>query len=90
MLHCKHTLNRLVTCHCTSNHALLAACPPCQPVAPLALQVEDDDTALALAAELSRGKCGRVTFMPLNRLKPQEVQYPDQVGAAPGCSGTDY
>lgn len=49
-------------------------------------QVEDDDTALRLAGELARGKCGRVSFMPLNRLNPQAVKYPEQVrrGAADG------
>jgi structural maintenance of chromosome 3 (chondroitin sulfate proteoglycan 6) len=43
--------------------------------------VEDDTTALRLTSELSRGKCGRVSFMPLNRLKPAEVQYPEQYGS---------
>jgi len=50
---------------------------PCSPR--ILCQVEDDDTALRLTSELSRGKCGRVSFMPLNRLKPQEVKYPEQV-----------
>lgn len=40
----------------------------------------DDTTALRLSQELTRGKCGRVSFMPLNQLKPAEVQYPEQVG----------
>lgn len=43
-------------------------------------QVADDTTALRLSQELTRGKCGRVSFMPLNQLKPGEVQYPEQVG----------
>lgn len=43
--------------------------------------VEDDEVALRLTAELNRGKCGRVSFMPLNRLKPPVVQYPDQYGS---------
>jgi hypothetical protein len=45
------------------------------------LQVENDDVALRLTAELNRGKCGRVSFMPLNRMNPPEVKYPDQVRA---------
>lgn len=51
----------------------------CLPCSALCLQVEDDEVALRLTAELNRGKCGRVSFMPLNRLKPPVVQYPDQV-----------
>ena len=47
--------------------------------APRPPQVEDDDVALRLTSELSRGKCGRVSFMPLNRLNPPAVQYPEQV-----------
>ena len=48
---------------------------------PALLQVENDDVALRLTAELNRGKCGRVSFMPLNRMNPPEVTYPDQVRA---------
>lgn len=62
--------------------------PPHTPPHLPPLQVEDDDTALRLAAELSRGKCGRVSFMPLNRLKPQAVKYPEQVGAAGAAAGS--
>ena len=38
--------------------------------------------ALRLSEELTRGKCGRVSFMPLNRLRPPDVKYPEQVGGA--------
>jgi hypothetical protein len=48
---------------------------------PALLQVENDEVALRLTAELNRGKCGRVSFMPLNRMNPPEVKYPDQVRA---------
>ena len=44
--------------------------------------------ALRLTAELNRGKCGRVSFMPLNRMRPPEVKYPEQVRwAALGALG---
>ena len=43
--------------------------------------MEDDDVALRLTAELNRGKCGRVSFMPLNRMNPGAVQYPEQYGS---------
>ncbi|PSC68878.1 structural maintenance of chromosomes 3 [Micractinium conductrix] len=42
--------------------------------------VDSDDVALRLTDELNRGKCGRVSFMPLNRLNPGQVQYPEQFG----------
>lgn len=53
---------------------------------PLTPQVESDEVALKLTAELNRGKCGRVSFMPLNRLQPPEVKYPDQVRGALVCA----
>lgn len=39
--------------------------------------VEDDDTASRLLEVMNREKSGRVTFMPLNRLKPSHVDYPE-------------
>eukprot|EP00697_Spironema_sp_BW2_P008745 gnl/Spiro4/23446_TR11595_c0_g2_i2.p1 gnl/Spiro4/23446_TR11595_c0_g2~~gnl/Spiro4/23446_TR11595_c0_g2_i2.p1 ORF type:complete len:950 (+),score=268.79 gnl/Spiro4/23446_TR11595_c0_g2_i2:1039-3888(+) len=38
--------------------------------------VDTDETASQLLALLNREKAGRVTFMPLNRMRPPEVQYP--------------
>lgn len=40
--------------------------------------VDTDETASILMAELTRTKAGRITFMPLNRLKSQEPHFPDQ------------
>ena len=53
--------------------------PPRHPHPPP--QVDSDDVALRLTDELNRGKCGRVSFMPLNRLNPGQVQYPEQASA---------
>lgn len=39
--------------------------------------VDNDKTASLIMDELVRTKSGRVTFMPLNRLKPSNVEYPD-------------
>ncbi|CAK7904448.1 structural maintenance of chromosomes protein 3 [[Candida] anglica] len=39
--------------------------------------VDNDKTASLLMSELVRTKAGRVTFMPLNRLNPGGVNYPD-------------
>ena len=42
--------------------------------------MDTDDTALQLSEVLTRSKCGRLSFMPLNRLQPGAVQYPRQYG----------
>lgn len=39
--------------------------------------VDDDDVATRITALLTAEKAGRVTFIPLNRINPQPVQYPD-------------
>ena len=39
--------------------------------------VDTDTTAAFLMKELERRKAGRLTFLPLNRLRNPEVQYPD-------------
>ena len=39
--------------------------------------VDTDTTAAYLMKELERRKAGRLTFLPLNRLRNPEVQYPD-------------
>ena len=38
--------------------------------------VDTDDTATTLLGLLQQEKSGRVTFMPLNRLRPPDTQYP--------------
>lgn len=38
--------------------------------------VDNDETASRILEELTKEKGGRVTFMPLNRLHPKQVQYP--------------
>jgi structural maintenance of chromosome 3 (chondroitin sulfate proteoglycan 6) len=42
--------------------------------------VKDDAIATRLTELLNKGKCGRATFMPLNRLRPPTVNYPEQYG----------
>ena len=39
--------------------------------------VDDDDVATRITALLTAEKAGRVTFIPLNRINPGPVQYPD-------------
>ncbi|CUM67950.1 uncharacterized protein PRCAT00005663001 [Priceomyces carsonii] len=39
--------------------------------------VDNDKTAALIMNDLARTKAGRVTFMPINRLSPPEVEYPD-------------
>lgn len=38
--------------------------------------VDSDKTAAMLMKELERRKCGRLTFLPLNQLRVQEITYP--------------
>lgn len=44
--------------------------------------VDNDDTASKILEVLTREKKGRVTFMPLNRLRPKRVTYPGQTDEA--------
>ena len=39
--------------------------------------VDDDRVATRIVDILNRDKLGRATFMPLNRMSPPEVNYPD-------------
>ena len=39
--------------------------------------VDNDDVATRITALLTEQRAGRVTFIPLNRINPQPVQYPD-------------
>jgi len=45
--------------------------------------VDNDDTATKLLDHLNREKAGRVTFMPLNRIRVKAVAYPDTKDAIP-------
>ncbi|KAK9372239.1 RecF/RecN/SMC [Lipomyces chichibuensis] len=45
--------------------------------------VDNDTTATTIMEVLNRERSGRVTFMPLNRLKPKTVNYPDNDDAIP-------
>jgi structural maintenance of chromosome 3 (chondroitin sulfate proteoglycan 6) len=45
--------------------------------------VDTDSTAAALMERLEERKLGRLTFMPLNRLRPKEQSYPDSQDVAP-------
>lgn len=44
--------------------------------------VDTDETASRILDVMVREKSGRVTFMPLNRLRPQNVRYPEQAEEA--------
>ena len=48
--------------------------------------VDNDDTATKILEAMNRDKAGRVTFMPLNRLKSQAVNYPKANDALPMIS----
>ena len=39
--------------------------------------VDTDDIATRITALLAAERAGRVTFVPLNRMRPQPVTYPD-------------
>ncbi|KAI9141835.1 hypothetical protein BKA69DRAFT_365194 [Paraphysoderma sedebokerense] len=45
--------------------------------------VDNDATATTLLTHLNRERSGRVTFMPLNRLRPKPMQYPNANDAIP-------
>ncbi|KAJ1733006.1 Structural maintenance of chromosomes protein 3 [Coemansia biformis] len=49
--------------------------------------VDTDETATKVLGELSRSRLGRLTFMPLNRLRPSLATYPEASDAIPmlGC-----
>lgn len=44
--------------------------------------VDNDDTASRILEVMVKEKLGRVTFMPLNRLRPKAVTYPEQADEA--------
>ena len=52
--------------------------------------VEDDTTASEILDHLSRDKGGRVTCMPLNRVRAPQVQYPDDGNVVPMISLLKY
>ena len=39
--------------------------------------VDNDETASAILAVLIKERLGRITFIPLNRLKSQTIEYPN-------------
>ncbi|SGY80329.1 BQ5605_C008g05358 [Microbotryum silenes-dioicae] len=45
--------------------------------------VDDDDTATQILDVMIKEKSGRITFMPLNRLHPQQMEYPEGNEAVP-------
>lgn len=52
--------------------------------------VDTDDTATTLATALQRQHGGRVTFMPLNKLRPRQVNLPRANDAVPLVSKIQY
>jgi structural maintenance of chromosome 3 (chondroitin sulfate proteoglycan 6) len=52
--------------------------------------VDNDDTASQLITAMNRERSGRVTFMPLNRLKSVNIQYPKANDAVPLLSKLTY
>eukprot|EP01135_Chromosphaera_perkinsii_P000613 Nk52_evm16s136 gene=Nk52_evmTU16s136 len=53
--------------------------------------VDTDDTAARILNVINREKLGgRVTFMPLNRLSPRQVQYPDTEDCIPITAKLEY
>ena len=48
--------------------------------------VDNDDTATRLLEEMTKDRAGRVTFMPLNRLRSHTVSYPKADDALPMIS----
>lgn len=52
--------------------------------------VDTDETATKILHLLNAEKKGRVTFMPLNRMRPSNVTYPDSEHALPMISKLDF
>ncbi|KIX03858.1 uncharacterized protein Z518_07411 [Rhinocladiella mackenziei CBS 650.93] len=52
--------------------------------------VDNDDTATRVMEILNRERAGRVTFMPLNRLKPKTAHFPNAQDARPLMSLIKY
>lgn len=52
--------------------------------------VDTDDTAAQILKILNQEKAGRVTFMPLNRLKQREINYPDSTQYVKMISKLEY
>ena len=52
--------------------------------------VDNDETASKVMEILTRERAGRVTFMPLNRLKPKSANFPQAQDARPLMSLIDY
>lgn len=45
--------------------------------------VDNDQTASTLIAELEKRNAGRLTFLPLNRIRPKEGRYPESTDVRP-------
>lgn len=52
--------------------------------------VDNDDTATIVLQQLQREKAGRITFMPLNRLKPRLGNFPNTKDALPMLDYIEY
>ncbi|KAG0746639.1 hypothetical protein G6F57_008240 [Rhizopus arrhizus] len=52
--------------------------------------VDTDETATKLFELMNKEKAGRVTFIPLNRVKPRRVEYPSSSDAIPIISKLQY
>lgn len=52
--------------------------------------MDTDETASRLLDVMTKERTGRVTFMPLNRLKPKEIQLPSETDCIPLLSKLDY
>ncbi|CAZ81815.1 unnamed protein product [Tuber melanosporum] len=52
--------------------------------------VDNDDTATTVLQHLQREKAGRITFMPLNRLKPRLGSFPGTKDALPMLDYIEY
>ena len=47
--------------------------------------VDNDETASKIVDIMTKEKSGRVTMIPLNRLKPKNIVYPNAKEAIPMC-----
>ncbi|KAG1213842.1 hypothetical protein G6F69_002459 [Rhizopus microsporus] len=52
--------------------------------------VDTDETATKLLEIMNKEKSGRVTFIPLNRVKPRTVEYPNSTDAIPILNKLQY
>ena len=88
LLQCGCNYTVLHATHCRGVHGALIELLSCKPNLHTAVEViggnqlfhvvvDNDAVATRIVEVLTRDKMGRATFLPLNRINPSDVKYPD-------------